>query len=672
MPQLRLVLAFHHHQPLGQLESVLEDAYLQNYRPFLDGLETCSELAVALYTSGPLLEWLLERHPEYVDRLRCLVARGQVEVLGGGSFEPVMTMIPHRDRVGQIRAFTDKIHELFGTQVRGMWLPDGLWERSLVTSLLEAGIEYTVLDDLNFERGASQAELPFGYYLTEAEGRLLKVFRAWPTLGEDMLFALPNVAHAFLRRTAQRWPGSTIVFAGDGNTLGCRPPNFKHIDLHVRIEQIGEMIAAGRDWVEVATFAALADGSLPLGKVYLSDRASRWRNLQASHPESDEMYARMLGISQRLAAAESNAESDPDYLEVARDELYRGQCGSAYGHGGSGGLGVPQLRNAVYRHLIAAENSLDEIEGKSGPRVHAEVGDFNLDARLEVRLENDHLIALVRPALGGHVYELDVREQLTNVLASLDRRPEADAGTPVPQQGLLELQAFDRHPRKALVDHFYPVEASLEDLVRCRDIECGDFAVGTFQAKVQREPSRVALIMERAGRAGHFSIRVRKTIALEAGEPMLTIRYEIEQIPRDACLHFAVEINLAGMGSDVQAGAYYSSPNGTNLGTRDRTLDLPHTSGLSVSDQSLDLSVTLAWSQAAGLWCFPIETQSENSGDRERIHQSSAVIPHWHVTPDERGRWEVSIGWGFEQAASPTVLDRRRELIATPSPGSRR
>ena len=134
----------------------------------------------------------------------------------------------------------------------------------------------------------------------------------------------------------------------------------------------------------------------------------------------------------------------------------------------------------------------------------------------------------------------------------------------------------------ALVDHFYPVEASLEDLVRCRDIDCGDFAMGTFQAKIQRESSRVALIMERAGRAGHFSIRVRKTIALEAGEPMLTIRYEIEQIPPDACLHFAVEINLAGMGSDMQDGAYYySSPNGTNLGTRDRTLDLPHTSGLS-------------------------------------------------------------------------------------------
>ena len=43
-----------------------------------------------------------------------------------------------------------------------------------------------------------------------------------------------------------------------------------------------------------------------------------------------------------------------------------------------------------------------------GARAAIEVGDFNLDARQEVRLENDRLIAWVSPARGGHIYELDV------------------------------------------------------------------------------------------------------------------------------------------------------------------------------------------------------------------------------------------------------------------------
>jgi 4-alpha-glucanotransferase len=650
MPELRLVLALHHHQPVGQLESVIEQAFEATYRPLLDVLEKSRALPVALHTSGPLLEWLVERHPDYIDRLRSLIARGEIEILGGGIFEPVMTMIPHRDRVGQIRAFTEQIQDVFSTHVRGAWLAEGVWEQSLVTSLVQAGIEFTVLDDFHFERGPSQVEGPFGYYLTEAEGHLLKVFPACPALPNGICFVEPNLVHDFLSRLAERRPGSTVVFAVDDSVFGSSSDVRSHVNMLAWLERFCEMIVADGDWLELTTFASLADRTLPLGKVYLSDSAFRWRNLQSRRAEGDEMYARMLGISQRLAAAASNVESDPDYLEVARLELYRGQCSSAYHASRAGaGLYLPHLRNAVYRHLIAAHNALDEIEGNSGPRVRADVGDFNLDARQEVRLENDCLIASVRPAQGGHVSELDLREQLINALATLAH------------QGKAEPSLFDRHPRKALVDHFYPVEATLEDVVGGRAVDCGDFAVGTFQAKVQRESRRVALIMNRAGRAGDHSIRLRKTISLAAGEATLFVRYEIDQIPSDACLHFGVEINLAGMGEQFQ-GCSYLNPNGTRLGPSSRPLDLPHENGLRLNDPSSDLCVSLGWSQSAGLWCFPIVTAIQCETGRDHIHQSSAVIPHWHVSPDEQARWEVSIRWSFEQAAVNSAEVRPRDL----------
>lgn len=202
-----------------------------------------------------------------------------------------------------------------------------------------------------------------------------------------------------------------------------------------------------------------------------------------------------------------------------------------------------------------------------------------------------------------------------------------------------------------------------------RAIDCGDFAVGTFQAKVQRESRHVGLLMDRVGRAGDWSIRVKKTIGLTAGEAMLTVGYQIEQIPSAACLHFAVEINLALMAGDGHDGSYYSSTSGTKLGRRDSTLDLPHTRGLSLADRSQDLSVSLDWSQSAGLWCFPIESIRETNGLHERVYQSSAVIPHWHVTPDERGRWEVSIGLAFERVTTSTAAHRTRELL-TPTTAS--
>src|SRR3989449_8230809 len=125
------------------------------------------------------------------------------------------------------------------------------------------------------------------------------------------------------------------------------------------------------------------------------------------------MYARMLGVSQGLAAAEADPEADPDCLDAARQELYRGQCNCPYWHGSFGGLYLPHLRNAIYQHLIAADNLLEEVAGKLGSANHPGSGhwvridsyDFDFDAHQEIQLASDRLVAYLAPAHGGHLYE---------------------------------------------------------------------------------------------------------------------------------------------------------------------------------------------------------------------------------------------------------------------------
>ncbi len=451
-----------------------------------------------------------------------------MEILGGGFTEPIFTMIPHRDRVGQIASYSRYLENLFGTRVRGIWMPERVWEQHLVTSLSEAGVEYTVLDDFHFQgTGLEDSDL-HGYYLTEDDGRLVKVFPGSERLRYLMPFREPHDSYEFLRQVADERPGSTVVFADDGEKFGSWPQTFDHVYTNGWLRRFCDMLAANREWLQATTFARVVDATVPLGKVYLPDSSYRemtewvlppkrlvafehaekstrgnpeadrlrpfaraggfWRNFKAKYAESDEMYSRMLGISNRLASL--SADADPDYREIARSELYRGQCNCPYWHGAFGGLYLPHLRNAIFHHLIAAHNALDDAEGKSGPRVSLEVADFNLDARQEVRLENERIIAFVRPAMGGHIYELDVRHALINVLATLDRRPEAYHGTiaeaaasggsqhhdgPVSihdrvvlkQEGLDRLLVYDRHPRKALVDHFYPLDLHFHDLIAC-------------------------------------------------------------------------------------------------------------------------------------------------------------------------------------------------------------
>ena len=45
-----------------------------------------------------------------------------------------------------------------------------------------------------------------------------------------------------------------------------------------------------------------------------------------------------------------------------------------------------------------------------------------------------------------------------------------------------------------------------------------------------------------------------------------------------------------------------------------------------------------------GIWAFPIQTVSQSEGGVETVHQSTAVLPHWHVEADSRGQWQVTIG----------------------------
>jgi alpha-amylase len=724
MSRVRLILALHDHQPVGNFEAVFEDAYRRSYCPFLDVLENYPEIPFVLHTSGPLLEWLVDRHPDYVARLKAMVEAGRVELLGGGFFEPIMTMIPHPDRVGQIREFSAYLHDLFGTRVRGMWIAERVWEQHLVSAIVEAGIEYTILDDCHFERAGCGRDEVFGYYLTEDDGRLLAVFPASEELRYKIPFAEPHATYELLRRLGESRPGCTVVFADDGEKFGAWPRTFDHVYTRGWLKGFCDMIAANREWLEPTTLARAVDSTLPLGKIFLPDGSYRemtewalepqslhsfrrgldhlaaadeagalkpfyraggsWRNFKVRYPEIDEMYARMLGVSRRLSAVQANENADPDYLEVARHELYKGQCNCPYWHGSFGGLYLPHLRNAIYRSLIAADDALDLAEGRDGSRVSLEVGDFNLDGRQEVRLENEHVIVWVAPARGGHIYELDVRGSGTNVLATLDRRPEAyhaalidsaartfRGANPAQTEAAESDQSsrtsrgtdcrlvYDRAPRKALVDHFYPIDVTLDDLLRCRDIERGDFALGTFLARVHREQDRVTLIMERPGLAHGYSVRLRKTIELAAGDPGLSVRYELEDAPPGACFHFAAEFNLAGMAGHAP-DRYYSDGDGTKFGMLDERLDVHENRSMHLTDRWLDLSIGLGWSKPAKLWCLPIETVSQNEGGFEGVYQSSALIPHWLAKVDESGRWEVAIRWTFGRAAALSALPERR------------
>ena len=95
--------------------------------------------------------------------------------MGGAYYEPILANIPRRDRIGQIQMYSQHLESLFATTVRGMWVPERVWEQSFAGDITAAGIRYTILDDHHFRCGGVDSDDLFGYYVTEDEGRLLSV-----------------------------------------------------------------------------------------------------------------------------------------------------------------------------------------------------------------------------------------------------------------------------------------------------------------------------------------------------------------------------------------------------------------------------------------------------------------------------------------------------------------
>ena len=724
-PQLRLVLVFHNHQPIGNFDGVFEQAYQDSYLPFLDVFEQYERLKIAIHTSGSLMEWLDAHHPEYVDRLARLAAVGRLEIVGGAFFEPILAMIPARDRIGQISTYTHWLESRLGSPVRGMWMPERVWEQSMTSDLVEAGIGYTILDDFHFKNaGLTQEEL-HGYYVTEDDGKILNVLPGSEPLRYMIPFQSPDETINYLRNVANQHPGAVVIFGDDGEKFGTWPDTKEHVYDRGWLRQFFDALSANNDWLKVTTPGEAIDSIAPLGKLYIPEgsyremtewslpsqkineyedaqhalqdqgawdriapfvRGGYWRNFKVKYPETNTMYARMQLVSQRLHQAIEAGQSG-ELIDQARLALYRGQCNCSYWHGAFGGIYLPHLRNAVFEQLIAADNLLDLKENRSWqagqePWVELDAADYNLDGRSEVRLSNNRLTVFVAPIAGGQIYELDVKAICHNLLATLARRPEAyhrkvlkgpsGAGDNVSsihdrvvfkQEGLNERLGYDSWQRHSLIDHFYATDTHPEAVAAGNVVEHGDFAQGSYEAKLRRSAGRVQLQLFREGNVSGKPLRITKGITLNQADSTLEIAYLLEEVPSEGNFFFAPEFNFSGLPAGAE-GRFFKDCQGNALGQLGHPLDLSDTTELALVDEWLGIDVGISFDRPTSIWTYPVETVSQSEGGFELVHQSVAVLPHWQLVPDVNGCWSVTLRMTIDTNLAEQRMEESAEVAS--------
>jgi len=642
-----LLFGVHAHQPVGNFPAVLDDAHERCYRPFIRTLHRYPRFRFAVHVSGWLLGYLAQRFPEDVALLREMVSRGQVELFGGGDYEPVLAAIPPRDRVGQLDRLSARLQATLGAAPHGAWLTERVWESSVVPGLVQSGVRYVTVDDYHFLcAGRSDAELD-GHYSTEEGGVRLDLYPISEALRYRIPFAPANEVVDYIAGLGRR-PHAAAVYFDDIEKFGIWPQTHEWVygrrwleqfiegvlaspaieaglyrDHHARAPTRGVIYLPTTSYIEMnewtlpaepaATFAGMVDEAKSDGrygerKPFI--RGGIWRNFLSRYAESNWMHKRMLGLSERVAALPAGAVSDGQ-----TDELYRAQANDAYWHGLFGGLYLPHLRRALWHSIARLEASLP-------PLPPCDRADLDLDGSDEIFLRTSEALAVVRVDADAAVIELTSYRLMHNFGDTLRRYREhyfrrIEAAERSTHDGNGIASPHDRIEFKHAI-----APADLAEDARGRHLfldtvtPVGGAAVAPVYAQVEGQPAAFAARV--AGR------ELQKAIALTGGE--LRVAYRFAPGP---VLRFSTELNLAMPSCDGFGGRY--TVEGRHPGGFGQSIALDAVTCIALEDSELSGAIELTASTPVRLRAAPHHTVSQSEAGFEKIMQCACVALEWTV-----------------------------------------
>ncbi len=624
---IKLALYIHNHQPVGNFDYVFEFAYEHSYLPLIKTLLRYPKVKFGIHNSGTLCEWIVKNHPEYLDYLREAVNKNQAEILVSAFSEPILSLIPFRDALEQIKYFKDYIYNLLGVATPGLWLTERVWEPGLIPLLVDAGIDYTLLDDTHFlYAGLSEDDLK-SYFITEDNGKVLRIFPISMKLRYLIPFHPVDEVKNYLKEEGRRANDMLKVLGDDGEKFGVWPGTYNWVYKEQWLEKFLDFVSneecvetvhlkdiikkeppAGRIYIPTASYEEMGEWVLPLNagknyaelkrnvdhKFYHLIHGGYFKNFLTRYSEANLMHKRMLYVSKNLKDEIS-----------AKLSLWRGQCSCAYWHGIFGGLYLPHLREAVYQNLIEAESH--------NIKVGSERLDIDTDGNDELILSTNHLFCIIKPDTGTMI-EIDDRKRLKNLLNYLNRHKEKYHEL-IPQakdeEGVKSIHEvvrskgkdldkyliYDKYERGFGLDHkidgiptkedFY-FQKNLGEIINYQLIEYKTFEFIFFNS----------------------SLNLKKSIKIDDKTPMIQLNYEGE------AKNLGVEFSMGIFNPDLKINNKYSLY---------ELQEIPEIDYFNIEGNNFP-PVKFSASEKFILLTYPIETISSSESGFEKIFQGFAML----------------------------------------------
>ncbi|MCL2044383.1 MAG: DUF1926 domain-containing protein [Treponema sp.] len=627
--KLSLILISHAHVPYGAETGEFEKMYTNLVVPFVSGLYRYPRIQAVIHYSGVLLHWIERSHPELFMLLEDMVARKQIEMLGGGFYEPMLPIIPQQDKIGQIELMTTYLRKQFGKRPQGCWIPEYAWEQSLVSPLAACGMGYTFLSERQFAlaggiTSANPAGIPAGIApcICEDQGKLITVFPVMQSLEEA--FAGKGISD------------SLLVLQ---DSLGKK----RHAENEMIISVFPKKISAksaespdyawGRFFEEISLCDTFVETVSP-GKLYRNLKCLQKRCFSDStgvengisprrfiimHPEAGRIYSKMIFTNVLI----NQLRGDKSRKLSAHEELWKAQGSTLFCSTGKQGLHNHTLRNASYSALLGAERVTRE-KGKFNPMLVSY--DFNMDGTEEWLFQDSRINCYVQ-STGGGIFELDYLPKSWNYLDSC-------------------------HGRTAFSDRLLPSGTKIENLCIgnvSKSRKCCEEQYDLDEMDKVRRILRLVLRPNAATLGGSKTpvpfgrIEIKKCFQVK--KDTVLAGYSLSNRgtePEDFC--FAPEIDLAFPGEGSAFTRFFAC----KPGNQDTQLAQPQVrlgDGVKIHDLKNEIQITLTVNRSFDINILPVHIPGTKSN--ESLFQSLCAMPLFPVSLKPEESWDVEFTLKF-------------------------
>lgn len=529
----------------------LDNIYQDVFSPIGKFLYKHPEFSFAFSFSGNQINYFKKRKNEFISVIKELSQRKQIEIFGGGYYDPILPLVYNLDRVEQVDLLSAEIRQTFGKRPRGITLFADCWDSSLISSLQTCSIEYVLLDSSTIPT-TKQKFLP----ISMAE--LNKIIEIYPTYDElkpekditpeifinnilskitkiekkdtycqlipDRIINIKLTFEDFIQLNKKKWFEKLADYIKSQENSRIKISTISQFKKNANFVKCNAFIPAGISW----SIAKWIDNNNKHNNYTVYD-------FMEKYPQSRSLYNRIMFTNMLI----NQYKEDKIRKRSAREKLWQAQNGTGLLCNTRGAFQNSKYRQQAYKTLSEAEKILrDETSFKESILNF----DYDSDGVNEYICRMKNYFSYIS-TIGGSIQELEVIKNTGNYCDNLSRQ--------------LEFDGFkDNYSRGLFIDHIF-TKQTFDNYLANAYVEDGVFSSIQYQElKYSHNRHEISMFADAYIKATKQKISLKKKYIVNSDG--MNIQYILKnESEKTLDVKFAIESNFAHTNFNEEKLTFY-------------------------------------------------------------------------------------------------------------------